>query len=104
MTAEPIIKIKEARSVLKVLQKMDRELQVLKKKHDKVGCVRFTEIGEISGYISKFLEQAKEKERELQQIREAKLAQSQEKQKSQLVKAQSKIARKLSKASGNQYV
>ncbi|KAG1700087.1 1-phosphatidylinositol 4,5-bisphosphate phosphodiesterase classes I and II [Nymphon striatum] len=77
--ADPIAKIRENRLVYKVIHKMERELQNLRKKHEK----------------------AKEKERELQQIRIAKETQSLEKQKAQLIKTQSKMARKMSKTSGN---
>ncbi|XP_067142019.1 1-phosphatidylinositol 4,5-bisphosphate phosphodiesterase classes I and II-like isoform X3 [Centruroides vittatus] len=74
VTAETIDQIKEHKLVKKVLAKLDRDLQLLRKKHDKLT----------------------DKEKELQQVKEDKLAKLQEQHKTQLVKTHNKLAKKSS--------
>lgn len=39
LIAEPIEKLKEHKVVQKVLAKLDKDLQALRKKHEKVSCI-----------------------------------------------------------------
>ncbi|KFM68445.1 1-phosphatidylinositol-4,5-bisphosphate phosphodiesterase classes I and II, partial [Stegodyphus mimosarum] len=74
LTAEPLEKIKEHKSVQKVLAKLEKDLQALRKKHEKM----------------------KEKEKELLMQKEDKLAKAQEYQKTHIVKTHSKLSKKSS--------
>ncbi|GFY59781.1 1-phosphatidylinositol 4,5-bisphosphate phosphodiesterase classes I and II [Trichonephila inaurata madagascariensis] len=70
--AEPLEKIKEHKSVLKVMAKLEKELQTIRKKHEKM----------------------KEKERDLLLQKEEKLSKAQEHQKTHIVKNHSKLVKK----------
>ncbi|GFX64233.1 1-phosphatidylinositol 4,5-bisphosphate phosphodiesterase classes I and II [Trichonephila clavipes] len=70
--AEPLEKIKEHKSVLKVVAKLEKELQTIRKKHEKM----------------------KEKERDLLLQKEEKLSKAQEHQKTHIVKNHSKLVKK----------
>ncbi|KAF8789783.1 1-phosphatidylinositol 4 like protein [Argiope bruennichi] len=72
ITAEPLEKIREHKSVLKVMAKLEKELQAVRKKHDKM----------------------KEKERDLLLQKEEKLSKAQEHQKTHIVKNHSKLVKK----------
>ncbi|GFS72193.1 phosphoinositide phospholipase C, partial [Nephila pilipes] len=70
--AEPLEKIREHKSVLKVMAKLEKELQTIRKKHEKM----------------------KEKERDLLLQKEEKLSKAQEHQKTHIVKNHSKLVKK----------
>lgn len=74
ITADSIEKLKEHKLVQKVVAKLERDLLALRKKHDKL----------------------KDKEKEVQQVKEDKLAKMQEQHKTQLVKTHNKLAKKSS--------
>ncbi|UYV82929.1 PLCB2 [Cordylochernes scorpioides] len=88
LTAESLEQLWEHRLVLKVLAKMNKELQALQKKHEK------QELKEKQRVEKLIKSQLKEKEREVQHQKEDKLSKYQLQQRNQLSKTQSKSSKK----------